>query len=106
MRGGELGAIPRLKGQFLWSQFRAVKQTGAAMVYVAMFDEVDEGTAIFKCSNDPPVGKDVSFLTYEGLPTDYYLRLTGEGGRLLRGELPLDSPLPIARPESPAKVSP
>lgn len=106
LRGGELGAIPRLKGQFLWSQFRAVKQTGAAMVYVAMFDEVDEGTAIFKCSNDPPVGKDVSFLTYEGLPTDYYLRLTGEGGRLLRGELPLDSPLPIARPESPAKVSP
>ena len=52
-----------------------------------MFDEIDEGTAIFKCSNEPPVGDGVHFLDYEGLPSDHYLRLTGEGGKLLRGEL-------------------
>ena len=52
-----------------------------------MFDEIDEGTAIFKCTSDPPTGAS-KFQTYEGLPPDHYLRLTGEGRRLLRGELP------------------
>ena len=80
--------IPRLKGAFLWSQFVAAKKSGAKMVYVAMFDEVDEGTAIFKCTNKPPGGPN-PFLTYEGLPSDHYLWLTGQGGKMLRGELPL-----------------
>ncbi len=90
--------IPRLKGQFLWSQFNAIKKAGASMIYVAMFDEVDEGTAIFKCTNHPPVGPN-PFLTYEGLPSDHYLWLTGEGGRLLRGERAMQVSMPI-RPES------
>jgi hypothetical protein len=88
-----LDQIPRLKGQFLWSQFAAAKKAGAAMIYVAMFDEVDEGTAIFKCTNNPPVGAN-PFLTYEGLPSDHYLWLTGEGARLLRSQRPLEFSLP------------
>jgi hypothetical protein len=64
------------------------------MIYVAMFDEVDEGTAIFKCTNDPPVGEGVSFLTYDGLPSDHYLRLVGQGGKMLRGEIPLSATMP------------
>jgi hypothetical protein len=98
LRGGKLDDIPRLQGKFLWAQITAAKQVGAKMIYVAMFDEVDEGTAIFKCSNKPPVGENVSFLTYDGLPTDYYLRVTGQGGRLLRGQIPSDSPLPTVFP--------
>ena len=98
LHGGKLDDIPRLKGKFLWAQITAAKQVGAKMIYVAMFDEVDEGTAIFKCSNKPPVGENVSFLTYDGLPTDYYLRVTGQGGRLLRGQIPSDSPLPSVLP--------
>jgi len=31
------------------------------MIYVAMFDEVNEGTAIFKVTDNPPVGDKVSF---------------------------------------------
>jgi hypothetical protein len=81
-----LGDIPRLGGKFLWSQFQAAKNAEADMVYVAMFDEVDEGTAIFKCSNHPPVGKGVHFLSYKGVPNDHYLTLTGKGGKLIRGE--------------------
>jgi len=77
--------IPRLKGRFLWSQFVAAKDAGTTMVYVAMFDEVDEGTAIFKCASEPPVGAH-PFLAYEGLPSDHYLWLTGEAGKLLRGQ--------------------
>jgi hypothetical protein len=88
-----LDAIPRLKGEFLWSQFVAAKKAGASMIYVAMFDEVDEGTAIFKCTNNPPVGAN-PFLTYEGLLSDHYLWLTGEGGKLLREESPMRDNLP------------
>jgi hypothetical protein len=89
-----LDQIPRLEGKFLWAQFVAAKQVGAKMIYVAMFDEVDEGTAIFKCTNDPPTGNGVPFLDYEGLPSDHYLRLTGAGARLLRGEIPASDILP------------
>ena len=81
-----LNQIPRQQGRFLWKQYVEAKQAGATMVYQAMFDEMDEGTAIFKCSNDPPVG-DSRFVTLEGLPSDHYLWLTGMGGKLLRGEV-------------------
>ena len=82
----QLDQIPRRKGQFLWSQFVQAKQAGAMMIYVAMFDEMDEGTAIFKITNNPPAGES-KFVTYEGLPSDHYLWLTGMGRKLLRGEL-------------------
>lgn len=94
MYGAPLDSIPRLRGGFLWSQFQENTAIGATMLYVAMFDEVDEGTAIFKCTNDVPSTPEVPFVTYEGLPSDYYLRLTGLGGRVLRGELPPDTQLP------------
>jgi hypothetical protein len=95
LQGAELDDIPRLKGKFLWAQIAAAKRAGCDMLYVAMFDEVDEGTAIFKCTNQPPVGDGVAFLTYEGLPSDYYLRLVGMAGKVLRGELSLSDEIPV-----------
>jgi hypothetical protein len=86
MHGGESNAIPRRKGEFFWRQARAHIAAGASMIYVAMFDEVDEGTAIFKCTNEPPQAGGATFVTYEGLPSDHYLKLTGQVGKLLRGE--------------------
>lgn len=81
-------AIPRLGGQFLWAQYVQAKLAGATMVYQAMFDEVDEGTAIFKVTNNPPPPAGGSqFVTYEGLPSDFYLKLVGQGTRLIRGEI-------------------
>jgi len=88
-----LNQIPRLKGEFLWAQYAAAKKAGARMIYQAMFDEVDEGTAIFKCTNDVPVGES-EFVTYEGLSSDFYLKLVGMGGRMLRGEIPLTEEAP------------
>ena len=99
MTGGKFNEIPRLKGEFLWSQMVAAKRAGANMIYVAMFDEMDEGTAIFKCTNEVPVGGPNRFVTFEGLPSDYYLRLTGLGAELLRGELPVTDELPSGLPK-------
>jgi len=88
-----LDQIPRLKGEFLWRQYVRARQSGATMIYQAMFDEMDEGTAIFKCTSDPPIGAS-RFVTYEELPSDHYLWVTGQGGKLIRGEIPLTESMP------------
>jgi hypothetical protein len=85
--------IPRLGGEFYWRQFAAAGELGMDMAYVAMFDEVDEATAVFKVSNSPPT--QARFATYEGLPSDWYLRLTGEGSKMIRGERKPEKGLPI-----------
>ena len=76
--------IPRDSGRFFREQIAGDLQAGARMLYVAMFDEIDEGTAIFKASSNPPVGKS-SFVTFEpGTPSDYYLRLAGNAAKMLK----------------------
>jgi hypothetical protein len=87
-----LNQIPRQKGRFYWNLISAALDAKATMLYVAMFDEMDEGTAIFKCANDLPVG--VRLCDCEGMPTDQYLWLTGEAGKMLRGEIPFSKQLP------------
>ena len=78
--------IPRLGGRFFWKQVRGAVDAGAESLYLAMFDEIDERTAFFKCTNTPPVGES-SFITYEGEAPDHYLWLAGEAAKYLRGEL-------------------
>lgn len=68
--------IPRRKGDFLREQFAYAGSMGLTTLKVAMFDEVDEATAILKVTNDPP--REVPFLTLDGQPSDTYLRLVGE----------------------------
>ncbi len=90
--------IPRRKGEFYWRQFAIFRQLAIRTVFVGMFDEVDEGTAIYKVANQTPVGK--HFVTYEGLPGDWYLRLTGAATRMIRGEVPLSEKIPEPLPGS------
>jgi glycoprotein endo-alpha-1,2-mannosidase len=94
-----LNQIPRNGGQFLWDQVKAGIDAGSTMIYQAMFDEVDEGTAVFKITNNPPRPGGVDmFVTpsYDGtaLPSDEYLWLVGQAGKALRGEIPATSTRP------------
>lgn len=86
-----LDQIPRLGGRFLWAQAVAAREAGAKSVYIAMFDEIDEGTAIMKCGGPRPEG---SFVDLSDVPTDHYLWMSGQIGRMLRGEIPASSELP------------
>jgi hypothetical protein len=94
MRGTPPGRtmIARRKGEFYWRQFATFKELGIRTVFVGMFDEVDEGTAIYKVADKTPVGK--YFVTYEGLPNDWYLKLTGAATRMIRGDAPLSRKIP------------
>ena len=97
-----IDSIPRLGGRFLWSQYAAAKKAGATMIYQAMFDEVDEGTAIYKCTNDVPVGAS-KFATFEGLPSDHYLKLVGAASKMIRGEMAWTDELPkLEAPHAPS----
>ena len=123
----------RHSGDFYWQQIHKFINQGATMLYVAMFDEIDEGTAIYKClrKNEVPsneYSKDyyVVFengayrrsdepvtvsgngwcrkaselgVTFNGiennLGSDYYLRLTGEAGKILKGQATLTGNKPF-----------
>ena len=88
------GAIPRLGGRFYWDQMATMIQAGAEMIYVAMFDEIDEGTAIFKVSDTPPNSDKAHFIDNDGMPSDQYLWLTGLGAKMLRKEIPVKLDMP------------
>ena len=117
----------RHSGDFYWQQIYKFINQGAKMLYIAMFDEIDEGTAIYKClrKNEVPsnVYSDDYYVVFENgayrrsdepvsvseggwcktarelgvtfngiendLESDYYLRLTGEAGKILKGQAEL-----------------
>lgn len=87
-------AIPRNKGSFFWKQLSGALEIGCEMIYVAMFDEIDEATAIFKVGHDTPVGAS-KFVPYEKeIPSDHYLWLTGQAAGMLKKEIPFQKSMP------------
>jgi hypothetical protein len=103
LTGGPVNQIPRNGGNFFWRQAYNVTSAGCTMIYGAMFDEVDEGTALFKTAPTPaqlPAQGSFVALNVDGynLPSDWYLRLTGEASKMLRGEIPTSAVMPITPP--------
>jgi hypothetical protein len=97
--GSRQNQIPRHGGRFLWSQAHGAKAGGASMLKIAMFDEVDEGTAMFKLAPKRTLAPDQGYwLTLDAdghdLPSDWYLRLAGEITRMFHGERPLTATMP------------
>ncbi len=78
----KLNLIPRNGGNFMWSQFYHWVKSGSELFYIAMFDEVDEGTAIFKLSAKEELETSPElFLTLDvdgfDLRSDHYLWMAG-----------------------------
>lgn len=92
--------IPRLNGAFLWTQAYNARMAGATMVKIAMFDEVNEGTAILKAASSREEAPQPGYwLTLDAdgarLPNDWYLQIAGEIGKMFRGKIAPQSSLPI-----------
>lgn len=99
---GDVSGRQRAHGDFMWRQFYNVVRAGVAGIYISMFDEYGEGNQIAKTAENAsmtPVGSGLLALDEDGTAcsSDYYLRLTADGGRMLRGELPL-TPVRPTRP--------
>lgn len=98
-----LNQTPRNGGSFYWRQAYNAVRSGCTMIYGAMYDEVDEGTAMFKLATtlaDTPQGVPMVTLNMDGtdLPSDWYLKLADQAGKMLRGEIPVTSAIPITPP--------
>jgi hypothetical protein len=96
---GDLSQRHRAHGDFMWRHFYNMVRVGAAGIYISMFDEYNEGNQIAKTAETAatvPANSGLLALDEDGTAcsADYYLRLTGDGGRMLKGQLPLTAVRP------------
>jgi hypothetical protein len=99
---GDLQEHQRHHGDFMWHQLYNMIQIGSDGIYISMYDEYNEGNQIAKTaatSADVPAGSSFVTLDEDGTAcsSDYYLRLTGDGDKMLKKQIPLTS----VRPTSP-----
>jgi uncharacterized protein (TIGR03437 family) len=104
-RGAPQNQIPRKGGIFIWRQAYNARRAGAQMLKIAMFDEVNEGTANFKVAARRQDAPDQGYwLTLDAdgftLPSDWYLRLAGEITRIFHAQSTATESLPT-RPGPP-----
>ncbi|MGW0834679.1 discoidin domain-containing protein [Streptomyces prunicolor] len=91
---GDVSGRQRAHGDFMWRQFYNMVRAGVQGIYISMFDEYNEGNQIAKTAETQawvPTNSGFLALDEDGTAcsADYYLRLTGDGGRMLKGQLAL-----------------
>jgi hypothetical protein len=96
---GDVSARQRAHGDFMWRQFYNMVRVGAQGIYISMFDEFNEGNQIVKTAESQafvPTNSGLLGLDEDGTAcsSDYYLRLTGDGGRMLKGQIALTATRP------------
>lgn len=96
---GTRNQIKRENGTFIWRQIFNVKQLNIPAVYVAMFDEYDEGTAIAPAAeNASMIPRDQWFLTLDAdggsLSSNFYLRLINDANLMLKNQAPITAACP------------
>jgi len=96
---GDLQEKQRAHGDFMWRQFYNMTRAGAQGLYISMFDEFNEGNQIAKTAETQafvPAGSGFVSLDEDGTAcsADYYLRLTGDGAKMFKGEIALTATRP------------
>lgn len=96
---GDLQLRQRVHGDLMWTQFYNLVRGGAQGLYISMFDEYNEGNQIAKTTENSsfvPAGSSFLSLDEDGTAcsADYYLRLTGDGGKMLKGQIALTATRP------------
>lgn len=96
---GDMSQNQRYHGNLMWEMFYNAVRAGCQGIYVSMFDEYGEGNQIAKATTDSsmiPAGTSFLSLNADGTwcTSDYYLRLTGDGGKMLKGQIGLTSTRP------------
>lgn len=96
---GDLQLRQRAHGDLMWRQFYNAVRLGCQGIYISMFDEYNEGNQIAKTAPDAsfvPAGSGILALDEDGTKctSDYYLRLTGDGGKMLKGQIALTATRP------------
>ncbi|MFJ1584034.1 xylosidase [Streptomyces sp. NPDC088197] len=97
----------RAHGDFMWRQFYNMCRAGVQGIYISMFDEYNEGNQIAKTAESQafvPTNSGFLALDEDGTAcsSDYYLRLTGDGGKMLKGQIALTA----VRPTQPTTTTP
>lgn len=96
---GDLSQGQRFHGDLMWRMFYNAKRVGAQGFYISMYDEYCEGNQIAKTAENSlmqPTNFGKKTLDEDGTPcsSDYYLRLTGDGGKMLKGIIALTATRP------------
>jgi hypothetical protein len=96
---GDVTQRHRRHGDFMWRQFYNVIRAGCQGIYISMYDEFNEGNQIAKTAETAawlPANSGMLALDEDGTfcSSDYYLRLTGDGGRMLKGQIALTATRP------------
>ncbi|MFJ4785031.1 discoidin domain-containing protein [Streptomyces sp. NPDC088794] len=96
---GDVSGRQRAHGDFMWRQFYNMVRAGVQGIYISMFDEYNEGNQIAKTAETQawvPTNSGFLALDEDGTAcsSDYYLRLTGDGGRMLKGQIALTATRP------------
>jgi len=96
---GDLQAKQRVHGDFMWRQFYNMVHLGVQGIYISMFDEYNENNQIAKTAatqDEVPAGAGFVTLDEDGTActSDYYLRITQDGGKMLKKQIPLTTNRP------------
>jgi hypothetical protein len=96
---GDVSGNQRAHGDFMWRQFYNMCRAGVQGIYISMYDEFGEGNQICKTADTKasvPAGSGLLTLDQDGTAcsSDYYLRLTNDGGRMLKGKIKLTATRP------------
>ncbi|BDI32097.1 hypothetical protein CCAX7_41480 [Capsulimonas corticalis] len=119
---GDISVHQRQHGNLMWEEFANLRSIGVQSGFITMFDEFGEGNQIMPTAEDAsmsptnpsgitiPAANANHFWTLDEDGThcssDYYMRLTADGGKMLQGLIPLTytRPTPPVRKLIPGTV--